>query len=120
MPLYPCASPFFEEYRNTLTIYTSVSGAVQTPSDQTEAILLTKNNKQTVNRLSALYQALNELMLSASFATSRTIYMVQCTLRVSVAVVELSHCHGRPNTGLKRHIQADNHSAKKTPISVRY
>ena len=53
---------FFEEYRNGLANYTDVSGAVQTPSDQTEAILLARYNQQTVIRLCALYQTLNELM----------------------------------------------------------
>ena len=66
---------FFEEYRNTLAIYTGVSGAVQRPRDQTEAILLARYNKQTVNRFLAVYQTLNELMFNASFARSRTIYM---------------------------------------------
>ena len=38
----------------------------------------------------------------------------------SCNMVGLSHRMGRPNSGLKRHIQAHSHSAKKTPISIRY
>ena len=83
-----------EEYRNNLAIDTGVSSAVQMPSDQIEGIFLARYNKQTVNQLSALYQTLNEPMLSALFATSRTIYIVKCTRRIAVAVVGLSHRHG--------------------------
>ena len=93
-PSKPSLLHFFEQYRNTLAIYTGISGAVQAPNDQTEAIFSTKNNKQTVNRLLGLYQTLDKLMLSASLATSWTIGMAQYTRKVAAAVVGLSRHHG--------------------------
>ena len=46
--------------------------------------------------------------------------MVNYTQRVAVIDLAYLIAMGRPNSGLKRHIQAHCHSAKNIPLCIRY
>ena len=59
-------------------------------------------------------------ILSASFATFEPYKSHALHREVAVKWLAYLIAIGRPNSDLKRYIQADCHSAKKTPISIRY
>ena len=53
---------FFEEYRYRLASFVPVPDAVQTPSQQIEALILARYNEETISKLSTLYHMLLDLL----------------------------------------------------------